>query len=259
MMVLRATPQEISEGGLILLETDPFDTSECYEYEWFVDDGFIQESLEEKKTCTSVHWDTTGLRAGAYKARVKSKRISVDTSSTRRRVSSANAAQEGTVTITVKARPLARGDLQPITLGRTAHVATDDVALWIVIKNSTDALSFRNYDRLMRLVLCGEELTAEEEDEGRVDPASINEVKNEFNERRKRRFLPYFDVDAYRLLKVATEAFVIANCGVKLDSFPFSPQDLRQVVDRTNITRRDNRPIDLNDLWKQYLETVNGT
>ena len=53
-------------------------------------------------------------------------------------------------------------------------------------------------------------------------PAKINR----FNQLRQERFLPFTDSEAYRLLKVATESFVVVNCGVALTSFQFEPADL---------------------------------
>ena len=37
-----------------------------------------------------------------------------------------------------------------------------------------------------------------------------------FEALQKKRFLPFTDAEAYRILKVATEAFLIVNCGVAL-------------------------------------------
>lgn len=262
-MSLKANPSEITEGGLVTLELDqPAEIQGVkYEFEWKVEEGFLQETAEEQKETNIVHWDTTGLRAGAYKAIVIATPVSPTGPDSPVGPPSPNIQTvEEETRIVVKARPLARGDIQPITLGRTSHVATDDVALWVVIRKSSEALSFRNYDLFIRMLLCGEDISKNELVEAQITDEIKKNVKAEFEERLKgKRFLPYFDVDAYRLLKVATEAFVMVNCGVALENYPFSPEDLRDLVDRTNVVRRDNRPVDLNVLWKQYLNTVNGT
>lgn len=43
------------------------------------------------------------------------------------------------------------------TLSRTATEPTDDVALWVAIRNSTEALSFNNYLRFMDWIFCGKD------------------------------------------------------------------------------------------------------
>ena len=80
----------------------------------------------------------------------------------------------------------------------------------------------------------------------------------EFQDLKKRRFLPFSDADAYRLLKVATEAFVMVNCGVALTSYPpFDREDLELLISRTGV---DGLGMDrFERLWKGYLERVNGT
>jgi hypothetical protein len=89
------------------------------------------------------------------------------------------------------------------TMRRTASPFTNDLLLWVVIRKTTENISFANYNVFMEKVLCN----------GQVNGGST------FDRLRDRRFLPYNDTDAYRLLKVATEAFLIVNCGVALGDF----------------------------------------
>src|SRR5262249_21738913 len=103
---------------------------------------------------------------------------------------------------------------------------------------------FANYLRFMDQVLCGIDRHLD---------------RTEFDNLRKRRFLPYNDADAYRLLKIATEAFLIVNCGVFLAQPIFTQADLDDLLNRVSL---DGRIIDLNSLntlWQKYLEFVNGT
>ena len=44
---------------------------------------------------------------------------------------------------------------------RTATDATEDLSLWVVIRKSTEALSFNNYFRFMNFILCGEQIGGE--------------------------------------------------------------------------------------------------
>lgn len=144
----------------------------------------------------------------------------------------------------VFARPVANQDVVPVTLRRTAIAPTDDLPLWVVIKKSTDALSFENYNRFMDIVLCGKpgngKLAASETEFGRLE---------------KKRFLPYNDVEAYRLLKAATEAFVMVNCGVDLHNFVFDDLDINEVISRVGVNLNTT---ELQNFWHRYLKDVNG-
>jgi hypothetical protein len=135
-----------------------------------------------------------------------------------------------------------------VTLRRTATAPTTDLALWAVIRKSTESISFNNYNRFMEFVLCGIDLPL----------VGGQDVRAEFNLLRQRRFLPYNDTDAYRLLKVATEAFLMVNCGVFLAQPNFTTDDLNDLLSHMSL----DRTLDLNALnalWQNYLQFVNGT
>ncbi|MEK7729169.1 MAG: hypothetical protein AAB354_12210, partial [candidate division KSB1 bacterium] len=144
-------------------------------------------------------------------------------------------------------RPFLKGDVIPVSLQRTAVPLTNDLPLWVVIKKSTDALSFENYNRFMDIVLCGKPLRDGEN-------GSITDGRNTFKALKGNRFLPYNDVEAYRLLKAATEAFVMVNCGVDLQNFNFN-FDLKDVSSRVGVNLNTN---DLQTFWNEYLKDVNG-
>ena len=94
-----------------------------------------------------------------------------------------------------------------VGLRRSTSRFTEDVPLWVSIRKGTEALGFDQYFNFMNWVFCNDN------GKERVGDASWRErvllVKNN-----SRRFLPFTDTDAYRNIKVATEAFVMANCGV---------------------------------------------
>jgi hypothetical protein len=152
------------------------------------------------------------------------------------------------VTLNLQPRVLSKDDIVPVTLRRTATVPTDDLPLWVVIKKSTDALSFENYNRFMDIVLCGKSILANEN--GRIDKG-----QKTFDMLKGKRFLPYNDVEAYRLLKAATEAFVMVNCGVDLHNFAFDDFDIREVISRVGVNLNTT---ELQDFWLRYLKDVNG-
>ena len=105
-----------------------------------------------------------------------------------------------------------------VSLQRTATAFTVDVSHWQAILNSTDALSFTQYDRFMELVICGDRDTTG------LAPFEINRFGKKVTEAArlvKNRALPFVDTDAYRYVKVATEAFVMVNCGIMSQMRPF--------------------------------------
>ena len=103
------------------------------------------------------------------------------------------------------------GDIRTTTsLTRTETEFTEDVAFWTGIRNSTDALSFNTYLRFMDYIFCGGQLPREGF-EARRFPAKNEEYRQNLI---KKRVLPFTDSDAYRVVKAATEAFVMVNCGV---------------------------------------------
>ena len=117
--------------------------------------------------------------------------------------------------------PGVRFDSVPrVAVGLTRSAVSTSPALLVdvVIKGTTEALSFRSYQAFMDWVLC------REDDKLRglfATDADLNAYKNASDDRygglAVRRFLPYTDTDAYRLLKAATEAFLEVNCGIQTD------------------------------------------
>jgi hypothetical protein len=100
-----------------------------------------------------------------------------------------------------------------VSLARAATAFTDDLALWRAIVNSTDALSFNNYQRFMDRLFCGDDECADGTLSDSVSSAAFRAKVDRFGQLRQRRFLPYGDAEAYRVVKAATEAFVMVHCG----------------------------------------------
>jgi hypothetical protein len=167
----------------------------------------------------------------------------------------------GTVDVTVVSKPalppVPKDQGVSVTLRRTVSPLTDDVALWVVIRATTERIAFANYSKFMDLVLC----------QG-MGNDTFGRLKNT-------RFLPYNDTEAYRLLKVATEAFLMANCGVPLragDEFADITSLLNSILDndiRENLRQELENKFQnanlgefnldaLEGLWDVYLETVEG-
>lgn len=137
-----------------------------------------------------------------------------------------------------------------------------------MIRKASEAISFDNYSLFIDLILCGDVIAQERLAERlKKFPAKLDSqvaaqnfltsLKNKFQQLQEIRFLPFTDTDSYRLLKVATEAFLMVNCGVALNNYKdlFNADDAAFVNNRV---RLDLQPADLTNLWLRYLEDVNG-
>lgn len=146
---------------------------------------------------------------------------------------------------------------------RTASQETNDLALWVVIRRSANALSFTNYARFMDAALCGKD--------DKDNPISLTSTgENIYESLRRRRFLPFNDTDGYRLLKVATEAFLMVNSGIippvtRLTSPPTSPtvseftaEEVRSLNSRMGGSGFND--LQIQEFWNNYcLETIGST
>ena len=99
-----------------------------------------------------------------------------------------------------------------VRLGRSESSVTDDTAFWAKIKSSTEALSFDSYRGFIDFLISGEQGSE-------TDPNSRANTKAKEKNRilSPLRNINFTNGDAYRLLKVATEAFVMVNTGVAGD------------------------------------------
>lgn len=138
------------------------------------------------------------------------------------------------LTNTVNAR------LQPVT-----SPVSYDIALWLIIKKSTDDLRFSRYQDFMDAIFCGKpnlELT------GGLMAAQIAKLD-------KRRALPFMGVDAYRSVKVATEAFVMVNCMADL---AISEEDLLKIGQSVTINNGVPDEATVTEWWKEYRRNASG-
>ena len=240
---------DITVGTILTVEavhdlTDEDLQAKPITFDWRVNRGAIVETTDRAQPI--VHVDTGGA-PGPLEITV-----------TMREVGSAS--METSTKTNVANRPV-----QPISgaisvgLRRTASTVTSDLPLWLIIRTSTDAMSFRNYQRFMDVVLCG----VDPNTEGLFDDFERRKIIGEggklasFADLQKRRYLPFTDSDAYRLLKVATEAFLTVNCGTSLANVEFDAFDVRDLVSRTGIENIDSAAVQ--QLWNQFLQSVNGT
>ncbi len=140
--------------------------------------------------------------------------------------------------IQVTPRPFTAGDDVSVTMRRAAVEQTTDQALWVSIRNSTSNLGFDPYIRFIDRVWRDS------------DPArsALNGFRRDLNRVERRTALPFPHVERYRLLKAATEVFLMIN--VRTDPGDFRRVDLAEESARLN---RDLRPGELETQFRRYL------
>jgi hypothetical protein len=101
------------------------------------------------------------------------------------------------VTMHVTAAPTSAGPdgALPVSLTRTSMISTPDQVLWAIIRNRTNAIGFQGYRTFMDDIMCGDQL-ANQTRQVRA-PTTV-----------------FRGVDAYELLRVATDAFLMHEVGV---------------------------------------------
>ncbi|MEO7495238.1 MAG: 8-amino-7-oxononanoate synthase [Massilia sp.] len=138
-----------------------------------------------------------------------------------------------------------------VSLTRTETEPSEDLPLWTLIRNSTDAMGFTNYMNFIDSLFCADKATTP----GGFEGDRFARKAKMYDKLRTRRTLPFIDSDAYRVLKAATEAFVMVNCGVMNAAMAFDP-----VSDVAYLDRRDIPPgRDMATVFDEYLTTIDGT
>jgi hypothetical protein len=141
-----------------------------------------------------------------------------------------------------------------VDMERARRKGTPEILTWLTIKKATDALSFGNYKAFMDYVLCNDREALD-----RLDPREQEKIEGPKAEQnislRTRRFLPYTDTEAYRLLKIATEAFLIVNCGTPLADFVDNEVygNFLDTLDAEDVSGQTAE-----NWWEQYRLAVNG-
>ena len=252
---ITAEPSRITAGGTVLVTAEPPSETGEFEVEWFVI-GPTQVEVRDLRisvlgtTISSAGkiafdgsntqpllatLDTSALAVGAWRVGV-------------RMINGPDNDQfvvEGLSDwINVVPRPFASGDDVAVTMKRAAVLPTSDQALWVAIRNSANAMGFESYTRFMEVVMCGEW-------PDRADGLRLGKARHELRKVGRRTALPFPNVDRYRLLKAATEVFLMLHCGVELDDF--SRVDL---VEESRRLQRKVQPGDLEEEMRDYLERV---
>jgi hypothetical protein len=132
-----------------------------------------------------------------------------------------------------------------VQMKRAASPPTQDQALWTAIRKSTNALSFNNYNAFMDVVMCGGDNSVLN-----LDPNNVKAIREPIKRRLR---LPFPDTDAYRQLKVATEVFVMLNCGVFVADPGFLNMSQEELDAESRRYYRAVGPHDIEEVWSELM------
>ena len=263
-----AQPGRVTAGGIVVVTALP-DVNGTYTVTWTVEgpvrlsdndtriallgsatiDGEPMILADDRSTPIRATLDTGQLAVGSWRVGITLTRVDDDDGEAAGDSTDSNSNEPAIRTgmsgpIQVMPRPFAAGDDVGVTLKRAAVPPTDDQALWVAIRKSTEALGFDNYSRFIEAVMCDHPDHAFGRREQKRIDQKLRKVKS-------RTALPFPNVDRYRLLKATTEVFLMTHCGVDLGDF--------SNVDLGDESRRLNRtvePGDLEDQMRDYLTRV---
>jgi hypothetical protein len=259
-LVLEAQPDRVTAGGIVLLTAKVQEITGSYTVTWDVEGpvhlsqndirvallgaasvtgGPVQ--LDGTQATIRATLDTGPLAVGAW-----SVTITLTPPDDVEKYPESEGWETHTDTtgpIQVLARPFASGDDVSVTMRRTAVASTPDQALWAAIRNSARAVSYDRYRRFMDMVMCGEL-------PDRFSRVGPDRVRGALDTVSRRTSVPFPNVERYRLLKVATEVFLMTHCGIDDD---FSGVDLNEESRRQN---RTVHPGDLEEQWRDYLTRI---
>lgn len=232
-VIVTAAPATIAAGGIVVLRAEPhLNPPTLFTYAWTFTGGTVIgfQPIPGAGTGAEARWNTSGLLASSYTVRVTATLNSNPTQ-----------ISTGEAEVIITQSPL----LTATTLQRTGGEPTADIGLWMAIRRSARSLSFDSYSQAIEGLLRSLETRS---------PSSSLLI--EAGQLIGRRALPFNDTDAYRFLKVATEAFLLTSTGVVLsDPNYFTQADIDEAVRRLN-GRGAN--IDLDQLREYLVPTPTG-
>ena len=283
MATLRSRPQTVVQGQSVTLEVvDLKDPNRGHAVVWIAeglgefdtvpgqtammivktpDGGELAVSFHAPEERVRVIWETAGVPIGSHT-------IAADVHHAQNRQEAAEIALSSrrpvdhvdtNVQVTEAAREPSR-ETQKVSMRRADSPVSSDQALWTIIRRSANALSFKNYSNFMEVVMCGGE------DNLRFGHDLAHQKRDAIKHRLR---LPFPDTDAYRQLKVATEVFVMLNCGVAFDRprlaaldpdnpslRPLSQDPAEMAAERRRHYDPTLQPGGIETLWKELLERV---
>jgi hypothetical protein len=221
---IRITPSTVSPGGMVTFRADPVDVEDADDltYTWSIrpDEGDLPKGREVSWTAPEAQ----GVRTVQVAVARKGERGAKETGSAEFEV--------------VQRVSLSQAEPLSVSLRPPDVEDTTDQALWEVIRLGSEQLKYERYEAFMNAMFCRDntEVTPLQQafsDAGLVFSGAAS---------------PFADMYSYKLLKVATEAFLMANCAVPLEKVRFEDVDTESLgLGRGNTVEA---------LWRRYLEFV---
>jgi hypothetical protein len=195
--IIHVFPEPVVAGTIVRFRAEP--TGEGGTFKWTVTSPTNVQLLTS--TDEEPVWDTTNQPAGPYKVSVT---VSYGTGDP----------DDGEREIAVQPLGLSSGSSLNINLGRSASSPSLDQAFWVAIRNRTKAIGFDAYDRFIGKLVCDlEDVASPASSIGlpllKAPRASIS---LDIDPKAVSRVLAH-GVYGYELLRLATEAFLILQCG----------------------------------------------
>jgi hypothetical protein len=246
-MEIKFYPERIAQGGILTVHADPYEP-DVYNYNWEypnIDPGLVSvgDSEAERRI------DTKGLQQGAYKVKVTFTPPGATTKAQREKAIREN--QGGTVEnyFTVDPAPISSQEVEgfidrlsgslprEVRMGNAPPEIIDDrqdgrpgiiqvnlrpripagseddlnLAFWQTIRNRTDAISFDPYQEFIDRVMCPPDA---EEDYDHDNSHPDRPQRERLRRQRRLTISELHGVDAYNLLRAATETFLVLHAGV---------------------------------------------
>jgi hypothetical protein len=152
-----------------------------------------------------------------------------------------------------------------VRLQRTAAQPTEDQPLWVAIRNRAKAIGFNRYNAFIEAVLCQEPIDLDGSDAPAYgEPSTLDSIRGYGSPtvRRRRRSLnmrsTIHGMDAYKLLKLATEAFLIVECGVAIKDGDLDLGEDDELFEAGEESRRLERSVDLDSLTTELRSYLVG-
>lgn len=152
-----------------------------------------------------------------------------------------------------------------VSLTRSEVAATEDQALWGAIRNRTDAIRGDRYEEFITRVLCRDDGAGLPVCDPEVDSTPPRDIAASIKARRTELLASSsgYGVDAYNLLKYATQAFLLLETGIVIENPRHPLTELEDHVDdfvsgEESRTGEKIRFSDLQDDLENYLGTLNA-
>lgn len=258
-------PADVQEGMVVTLTAAPSASAMIGDCRWCVDGPGVSGggalSMPDALMPNVIRWDTSGLQAGCYTISIKASLAATRSTESAAVTEAAGeididvqarllSAQE-LESLSRRARDFAlhlkenidgkmdslhdaissvasnvrsfdenlsasTGSVKRVALQKSAAIPTTDTALYVAIRQHAQAIGFSRYSEFIHRVLCEGQM----HDAGDQGAPSIADRRDDLDNRPT-----IHGVDAYNLLRLATEVFLTLECGLVIRRNVYNPDE----------------------------------